>query len=246
LLALGLVVLLAVGMFTRFYWVSWLGERVSADLRQAVFDHIIALHPGFFETNLSGEIQSRITTDTSLLQTLIGTSISMALRNSLLFLGGLIWMLITDPKLTGMVLLSVPLVIVPLVVIGKRVRKLSRYSQDKLADVGGFVGEALKNIKIVQAFNHQQTDRERFASQVEAAFTTGIQRIKQRAWLTAMVIILVFGAIVAMLWVGGQDVLAGRSSAGELTAFVFYAVMVAILSRHRLNRYHYRGWCMAL
>lgn len=224
---MALVLLLAAGTFTRFYIVSWIGERVSADLRQAVYSNLIELHPSFFETNLSGEIQSRITTDTTLLQTVIGSSVSIALRNVLMFLGGLIWMFITNPKLTLIVLMSVPLVVMPILIFGRKVRDLSRISQDRVATFGGFVGESLKNIKILQAFNHQQHDREYFSGQVEQAFDVSLKRIRQRAWLTTVVITLVLGAIAAMMWVGGHDVVAGRISAGELTAFLFYAVMVA-------------------
>lgn len=227
LMFLVMVVLLAIGTFVRFYLVSWIGERVSADLRQAVFSHVITLHPGYFETNLSGEIQSRITTDTTLLQTVIGSSVSIALRNMLMFIGGLIWLFITNPKLTAFVMLSVPLVVVPIIVFGRRVRNLSRSSQDKIASVGSFVGEAVKNIKLVQAFNHQDLDRQTFDQHVETAFDVAIVRIKQRAWLSTTVITLVLGAVTGMLWVGGQDVLAGRITGGELTAFIFYAVMVA-------------------
>ena len=222
-----LVVLMAIGTYARFYLVSWIGERVSADLRRAVFNHVIDLHPGYFETNLSGEIQSRITTDTTLLQTVIGSSLSMALRNVLIFIGGVAWLFVTNPKLTLVVLISVPLVVMPIMVFGRKVRRLSRASQDRVADVGGFVGEAIKNIKVLQAFNHQQRDIEAFSSQVEAAFDVGLQRIRQRALLTSVVIALVLGAVAAMLWVGGHDVIAGRITGGELAAFVFYAVMVA-------------------
>lgn len=227
LVFMGLVFLLAVGTFTRFYLVSWIGERVSADLRKAVFDHVVTLHPGFFETNLSGEIQSRITTDTTLLQTVIGSSVSIALRNVLMFIGGIIWLIITNPKLTGMVLLSVPLIVIPIIVFGRRVRALSRSSQDSIASVGSFVGEALKNIKVLQAFNYQERDKALFGRHVEDAFRIAIRRINQRAWLSTAVILLVLGAIAAMLWVGGHDVLAGRISSGELAAFVFYALVVA-------------------
>ena len=223
-----MVVLLAIGTFTRFYLVSWIGERVSADLRREVYSHVIQLHPGFFETNLSGEIQSRITTDTTLLQTVVGSSVSMALRNVLLFIGGIILLLITNPKLTAIVLLSVPLVVVPIIIFGRHVRNLSRSSQDKIATFGGFVGESLKNIKIVQAFNHQQRDSENFTAQVEVAFDVALKRIKHRAWLTSIVITMVFGAVGYMLWVGGHDVIAGRITAGELAAFIFYAMMVAM------------------
>lgn len=227
LLFMSLVVLLAIGTFIRFYFVSWIGERVVADIRRDVFNHVIDLHPGYFETNLSGEIQSRITTDTTLLQTVIGSSVSIALRNMLMFIGGLAWLFITNPKLTSVLLVSVPLVIVPILFFGRRVRNLSRDSQDKVASVGSFVGEALKNIKVLQAFNHQAQDRIAFNRHVELAFDVAILRIKQRAWLSTAVIVLVLGAIGSMLWVGGQDVLAGRISAGELTAFLFYAIIVA-------------------
>lgn len=223
--ALGL--LLAGGTFVRFYLVSWIGERVSADLRSAVFNHVIMLHPGFFDTALSGDIQSTITTDTTLLQTVIGSSISIALRNVLILVGGLIWMGISNIKLTGMVMLSVPLVVAPILIFGRRVRGLSRSSQDRIADVGTYVGEAIQNVKIVQAFNHQPVDQQRFGQHNEAAFSVAQKRIWQRAWLTTFVITLVLGAIGAMLWVGGNDVNQGRITAGDLSAFVFYAVMVA-------------------
>ncbi|MFT5603734.1 MAG: ATP-binding cassette subfamily B protein [Paracoccaceae bacterium] len=227
LIFMSLVALLSVGTFVRFYLVSWIGERVSADLRRAVFDHVVTLHPGFFETNLSGEIQSRITTDTTLLQTVIGSSVSIALRNALMFVGGFIWLFITNPRLTSLVLLSVPLVVVPIIVFGRRVRNLSRTTQDKIASVGSFVGEAVKNIKVLQAFNYQERDKALFAGHVEAAFDISVRRINQRAWLSTTVIMLVLGAVASMLWVGGHDVLEGRISSGELTAFIFYAVMVA-------------------
>ncbi len=227
LLFLVLVTLLALGTFLRFYLVSWLGERVSADLRKAVFRHLLQLHPGFFETNLSGEIQARITADTTVLQTVIGSSLSVALRNVLLFLGGIAWLFWTNPKLTSIVLIAVPLLVSPVVIFGRRVRRLSRTSQDKVASVGAYVGEALQHIKIVQGMNHQQVDEKSFSQHVESAFDAGIQRIRQRAFLIAIVMLLVLGSIGAMLWVGGQDVLAGRVTPGELAAFVFYALIVA-------------------
>ncbi|MFZ9063125.1 MAG: ABC transporter transmembrane domain-containing protein [bacterium] len=227
LLFLVLVTLLALGTFLRFYLVSWLGERVSADLRKAVFQHLLQLHPGFFETNLSGEIQARITADTTVLQTVIGSSLSVALRNVLLFLGGIAWLFWTNPKLTSIVLIAVPLLVSPVVIFGRRVRRLSRTSQDKVASVGAYVGEALQHIKIVQGMNHQQVDEKAFSQHVESAFDAGIQRIRQRAFLIAIVMLLVLGSIGGMLWVGGQDVLAGRVTPGELAAFVFYALIVA-------------------
>lgn len=227
LLFLALVTLLAFGTFLRFYMVSWLGERVSADLRKAVFQHLLQLHPGFFETNLSGEIQARITADTTVLQTVIGSSLSVALRNVLLFLGGIGWLFWTNPKLTSIVLIAVPLLVSPVVIFGRRVRRLSRISQDKVASVGAYVGEALQHIKIVQGMNHQQVDEKAFTEHVESAFIAGIQRIHQRAFLIAVVMLLVLGSIGGMLWVGGQDVLAGSVTPGELAAFVFYALIVA-------------------
>jgi len=222
-----IVLLLAIGTFTRFYLVSWIGERVTADLRRAVFDHVLTLHPGFFETNGAGEIQSRITADTTLLQTVIGSSVSIALRNLLTLAGGVALLFVSNPRLTAIVLVSVPLVLLPIVVFGRRVRRLSRDSQDRLANAGAYLSEALGNIKTVQAFNHEDADRARFAAHVEETFRVSIRRIVQRSWLTAMVIVLVLGAVGAMIWVGGNDVIAGRTTPGELTAFIFYAVMVA-------------------
>jgi ATP-binding cassette subfamily B protein len=222
-----LIVLLAFGTFARFYLVSWIGERVTADIRKAVFNHIIALHPSFFETTSSGEIQSRITTDTTLIQTVVGSSVSVALRNLLMFIGGMIWLFITNAKFTLILFGTLPLVIVPIIFFGRRVRALSRNTQDKIADVGSYVNESISNIKTVHAFNHQAEDRERFGQHVEAAFKVACVRIAQRAWLTVAVIVLVFGGISALLWVGGQDVQSGVISGGDLAAFVFYAVMVA-------------------
>jgi len=228
LMAFGvLVVLLAIGTFARFYLVSWLGERVAADVRRAVFDRVINLHPAFFEQNSAGEIQSRITTDTTLLQTVIGSSVSIALRNLLMFIGGLFWMGITNFKLTSIVLLAVPVVVAPILIYGRRVRSLSRVSQDRIADAGSYINESLGSIKTVIAFNQQAATAQRFARHSEQAFDSAVSRITQRAWLTALVIILVMSAIGGMLWVGGNDVLRGEISGGELAAFVFYAVMVA-------------------
>lgn len=225
-LVLIMVFLLALGTFSRFYLVSWVGERVTADIRKAVFNHVIELHPSFFETNLSSEIQSRITTDTTLLQSLIGSSVSVALRNILMFSGGIIWLFITNVKLTSIVMLCVPLVITPILIFGKRVRKLSKSSQDEIAHVGSYVGESLQNIKTVQGYNHQPIDIEQFSNHVETAFHVAIQRIRQRSWLIAIVMLLVFSAIAIMMWVGGHDVILGTITAGELVAFIFYAVIV--------------------
>ncbi|CDF83072.1 ABC transporter permease [Pseudomonas knackmussii B13] len=223
-----LVLGLAVGSFARFYLVSWIGERVVADMRRRVFDHLIELHPGFYESNRASEIQSRLTADTTLLQTVIGASLSMALRNALMLVGGVILMFVTNAKLTSIVVAALPLVIAPILLFGRRVRELSRQSQDRVADVGSYVGETLGQIKTVQAYNHQAQDRERFGATVEAAFATARKRILQRAWLVSVVILLVLGAVGVMLWVGGMDVIAGRISAGALAAFVFYSLLVGM------------------
>lgn len=221
-----LVLALAVGTFSRFYLVSWIGERCVADIRRAVFDHLIGLHPGFFEDNRSSEIQSRLTADTTLLQSVIGSSLSMFLRNALMVIGGVVLLFITNPKLTSIVVVALPLVLAPILLFGRRVRSLSRQSQDRVADVGSYVAETLGQIKTVQAYNHQAHDRQLFAGTVEAAFAVARQRIAQRAWLITLVIVLVLGAVGVMLWVGGMDVIAGGISAGELAAFVFYSLIV--------------------
>lgn len=217
----------ALGTFARFYWVSWLGERVTADIRKEVYSHIISLHPGYFESNLSGEIQSRITTDTTLIQSVIGSSASVALRNLLIMLGGTVFLFITNPRLTSVVLICIPLVIGPILYFGRRVRSLSRSSQDQIANVGAYVGESIQQIKTVQAYNHQEHDRRQFSAHVESALDVAVQRIKTRSFLITVVMTLVFAAVGLMIWVGGQDVINGDMSAGELTAFVVYAVLVA-------------------
>ena len=219
--------LMAVGTFVRFYLVSWLGERVSADIRAAVFSHIVTLHPGFFETNRSGEIASRITTDTTLLQTIIGSSFSMALRSALTTTGALVMLLVTNIKLMLIVALSVPIVILPLKLFGRRVKKLSRDSQDSIADVGSYAAEIIQNIKTVQSYTQEEMERSVFSRQVEHAFDIAKARIRQRSILMAVVILLVFGTLSLMLWVGGRDVILGAMSAGDLGAFIFYAIMVA-------------------
>ena len=221
-----LVLALSVGTFVRFYLVSWIGDRVVADIRRQVFNHLIDLHPGFYENNRSSEIQSRLTADTTLLQSVIGSSLSLFLRNSLMVIGGIVLLFITNPKLTSIVVVALPLVLAPILIFGRRVRSLSRQSQDRIADVGSYVSEALGQIKTVQAYNHQQQDRQRFAHTVEQAFATARKRIVQRAWLITLVILLVLGAVGVMLWVGGMDVIAGRITGGELAAFVFYSLIV--------------------
>ena len=227
LVLLGVVVLLAAASYARFYLVSWIGERVVADIRRAVFDHVITLSPAYYEVTRTGEIMSRLTTDTTLLQMVVGTSASIALRNSLLLLGAAVLLVITSPKLTGMVFLVIPLVLLPILTYGRRVRRLSRASQDRVADLGATIDETLVSIRTVQAFGHEAIDRARFGGRAEAAFGTAIQRVRARAMLTALVILLVFGAVSLVLWVGGRGVLAGELTPGELSAFVFYAVVAA-------------------
>ncbi len=224
---LAIVCVLALATYARFYSVSWIGERVSADIRRAVFGHLLDQSPGFFETMRTGEAISRLTNDTALLEVVIGSSASFALRNTLIMLGALVMLIITSPKLTALVVLGVPLVIAPILLFGRRVRKLSRASQDRIADVSAYIDEALHEIRTVQSYVHEDRDRERFSERVEQAFGTAVRRIGQRALLVALVMLFAFGAVGVILWIGGHDVLAGRLSAGELSAFVFYAVLVA-------------------
>jgi len=226
-LMLVVIVVMAIATYTRFYFVSWIGERVTADLRRSVFDHLLRLPPGWFEVTRTGEVISRLTNDTAMLETVVGSSASMAVRNLLLLVGGLVMLAITSTKLTLLVLAGVPVVVAPIILFGRRVKKLARASQDRIGDVGAYVDEALHEIRTVQAYGHEGVDRGRFGERVEAAFETARQRIRQRASLVATVIVLVFGAIGIILWIGGHDVVAGRINAGQLSAFVFYAVIVA-------------------
>jgi ATP-binding cassette subfamily B protein len=226
-LMLGVTALLAIATYARYSLVSWVGERVVADVRRAVFDHVLMLSPRFFETTRAGEVLSRLTTDTTLLQVVVGSSVSVALRNALMFLGGAAMLVVTSAKLTGFVFLVVPLVILPIVIFGRMVRRRSRATQDQIATISAEANEVLQEIRVVQAFNHEGEDRRRFADHVETTFHTALSYIQARAWLTAIVIFLVFAAISIILWIGGHDVLAGRISAGQLSAFVFYSVVVA-------------------
>ncbi|HWZ48572.1 MAG TPA: ABC transporter transmembrane domain-containing protein [Herbaspirillum sp.] len=223
----GVASILAVATAARFYMVSWLGERVTADLRGAVYAHVVTQSPQFFETTKTGEVLSRLTTDTTLIQALIGTSISMALRNFLLFVGGMIMLFITSVKLTSIIIVMLGAVVLPIVIYGRRVRKLSRESQDRVADASGLAGEILNAIPTVQAFTHETIEAERFGSSVERAFQTAMQRISARAGLTMMAILLVFGAIVFVLWLGAHAVIQGRMTGGDLGQFILYASLVA-------------------
>ena len=224
---LAITVFIAIGTFARFYLVSWLGERVSADIRSAVFNHVITLHPSYFETSGSGDIMARITTDTTLLQSIIGSSFSMAMRSTLMFIGALAMLFATNLKLTLVVMASVPFILVPILFYGRKVRTLSRKSQDSMADVGSYAGEAIEHIKTVQSYTRESQERQAFSQEVERAFQIGRKRIQQRATLIAGVIVIVFGAITGMLWVGGSDVISGKMTGGDLGAFVFYAILVA-------------------
>jgi ATP-binding cassette subfamily B protein len=228
LFIIGLAVLMAAGTYVRFYLISWLGERVSADIRTAVFDHVITLHPAFFETNRSGDIMSRLTSDTTLLQSIIGSSMSIALRSGISSLGALIMLLATNFKLSLIVLLSIPLILLPILYFGRRVRTLSRQSQDSIASVGSYAGEVIQQIKIVQSFTQESFEKAAFGEEVERAFSVAKKRIGQRAILTAMVILAIFGALSAMLWFGGRDVMSGAMSGGDLGAFIFYATLMAL------------------
>src|SRR5215468_2585842 len=224
---LAVIAVMAVATYVRFYNVSWIGERVTADLRQSVFDHLLTLSPGFFEVTRTGEVISRLTNDTTMLETVIGSSLSLALRNVVLGIGALILLTVTSLKLTLLVLAGLPVVVVPIILFGRRVRRLARASQDRVADTGAYVDEAIHEIRTVQAYAHEPEDSSGYAQRVEAAFAAGVNRIKQRALLIGAVIFLVFVAVGIILWVGGHDVLAGKLSAGQLSAFVFYAVIVA-------------------
>ncbi len=227
LVLLGIIIVISLGTYARFYYISWVGERVVADVRKAVFDQVIKQSPGFYETTKTGEILSRLTSDTTLLQTVVGSSLSIALRNVLSVIGGVAMMIITNVQLTGLVLLVVPAVVVPIIWYGRKVRKLSRESQDRVADVGSYGEETLNAIRTVQAFTHEQHDTAKFAAEVEAAFGTAMRRIFARGMLGSVVILLVFGAIAIVLWGGGRDVISGEITPGDLSAFIFYAVTVA-------------------
>jgi len=211
----------------RFYWVSWLGERVTADLRSAVYDHIMGMSPQFFETTQTGEVLSRLTTDTTLIQTVVGTSLSLGLRNALLATGGVAMLVMTSPVLSGYIIAVLIVVVVPIIFFGRRVRRLSRASQDKVANASALAGEVLNAMPTVQSYTQEAFEARRFGTAVEAAFETALTRIRARAGLTAMVIVFVFAAMVFVLWLGAQAVLAGHMTAGQLSQFILYAVFTA-------------------
>ncbi|BCU05763.1 ABC transporter transmembrane domain-containing protein [Allochromatium tepidum] len=227
MLFLFVVVLTAAAMMVRSYLLNWLGERVVADIRQAVFDRVLALDVAFFETTRTGEVISRLTSDTAILQVVVGSTLAMSIRTTLLIVGGVLMLAITSPGLTGLVLAGLPVVIVPVWIFGRRVRRLSRASQDRVADVGAYVDEVIHGIRTVQAFCHEPIDSRRYGDQVEAAFDVAMSRSLSSAALSGIATLLTFGAIGAVLWVGGHRVLEGTLSGGELSAFLFYAIVVA-------------------
>ncbi|UWQ92456.1 ATP-binding cassette domain-containing protein [Rhodobacteraceae bacterium M382] len=227
LAALAIAGLLAVGTGLRYALVTRLGERVVADIRMAVFDRVIGMSPEFFEKIMTGEVLSRITTDTTLIQSVLGSSVSIALRNLLLFAGGMVLMLLTSAKLTGLVLLIVPAVIVPILFLGRRLRKISRENQDWIAASSGNAGESLGAVQTVQAFTQERSMRSKFAELTETSFDVSQKRILTRAYLTVIVIFLVFTGIVGVLWMGAIDVRAGIMTEGTLIQFVIYSVLVA-------------------
>ncbi|AYQ87975.1 ATP-binding cassette domain-containing protein [Burkholderia gladioli] len=219
--------ILAAATALRFYWVSWLGERVTADLRRAVYDHVMRMSPQFFETTQTGEVLSRLTTDTTLIQAVVGSSLSLGLRNLLLALGGVAMLVTTSPVLSAYIIATLVVVVVPIVTFGRRVRKLSRASQDKVANASALAGEVLNAMPTVQSYTQEIHEAQRFGTAVESAFDTALTRIRARASLTAVVIVFVFAAIVFVLWLGAQAVLAGRMTAGQLSQFILYAVFTA-------------------
>ncbi|MBL4769282.1 MAG: ABC transporter, partial [Rhodobacteraceae bacterium] len=222
LAALGFAALLAVGTGLRYALVTRLGERVVADIRKAVFDRVIGMSPVFFEKIMTGEVLSRITTDTTLIQSVMGSSVSIALRNLLIFVGGLVLMLLTSAKLAVLVLLIVPAVVVPILVLGRRLRKLSRENQDWIAASSGNAGEALSAVQTVQAFTHENDSRAQFGEMTETSFDVSQQRIRTRAIMTVIVIFLVFSGIIGVLWMGARDVRDGLMTEGMLIQFVIY------------------------
>jgi ATP-binding cassette subfamily B protein len=227
LLFLLVVVLLSVAVGLRSWLLNWLGERVIADIRRQVFDRALALDVGFFETTRTGEVISRLTSDTALLQVVVGSTVAMGLRSALLAIGSVVMLAVTSPELTRLVLIGVPVVLIPAWVLGHRVRRLSRLSQDRIGDVGAYVDETLHGIRTVQAFCHEPVDRARYAARVEEAFSTAMRRSVTSALLTTVVTLLTFGAIGLVLWFGGREVLSGNLTGGELSAFLFYAILVA-------------------
>ncbi|MBN9486362.1 MAG: ATP-binding cassette domain-containing protein [Alphaproteobacteria bacterium] len=219
--------ILAAASGARFYLVSWLGERVVGDLRRDLFAHVVRLGPAWFEIKRSGDVMSRISSDAQLIEQVIGSSVSVALRNTLMCVGGIAMLVVTNPKLAALVLAVVPLVVAPIIIFGRKIRALSREAQARIADLVSDGAETLDGVRTVQAFAQEERAAVHFGEATERAFSAAIQRITRRAIMTTLVIFIVFAAVGFLLWIGGQDVIAGRITAGDLSAFVFYAVLVA-------------------
>jgi ATP-binding cassette subfamily B protein len=219
--------LFAIFAALRFYMVMWIGERVVADIRKKVYEHVITLSPTFYEETQTGEVLSRLTTDTTLVQTVFGAGMSIAVRSAVMLVGAFVMLFITSPKLTGMLFLLIPVVVLPVFVYGKRVRRLSRASQDKIADLGGAAAESLDNVHIVQAYTLEKFQSNKFTKLVESAFETARMRIRLSSILAASMVLIAFTAIVAVLWIGAREVLNGTMSPGTLGQFLIYATIVA-------------------
>lgn len=224
---IAIVAVLATASAARFYFVSWLGERVVADLRHAVFAHLLKLSPAFYDASRSGEVLSRLTADTTQIKSAVGSTVSIALRNALLLIGAVTMMVVTSPALSGLVLVALPVVVVPMILIGRWVRRLSRHAQDTLADTSAFAEETLGAIRVVQAFVQERDAETRFGRAVEISFDAARLRLRARAALTALIIFLAFASVVLVLWGGAQDVLTGDMTGGQLGQFVLYAVFAA-------------------
>jgi len=220
-------VVMSAATWARFYFMMTTGERVITDIRRAVYGHLLALEPAFFEQVRTGEVISRLTNDVTQLQSVVGFGISMFLRNALMGFGALVMLVLTSGKLAALVVLGVPATLIPILLLGRKVRRLSRANQDRVAEVSAYVDESIHEIRTVQAYGHEDTDREYFGERAEAAYASGVERIGNKAFLIAAVMLIAFCAVGLILWIGGHDVLAGRITAGELSAFVFYAMVVA-------------------
>ena len=222
---MGVAVVIGIASASRFYFVSWLGERVTSDLRLAVYSHITKLSPSFFEVTKTGEVLSRLTADTTLIKTVVGSSASIALRNIFMFIGAAIMLSITSPSLSSLAVLILPMIIIPMILFGRMVRRLSRASQDRIADTSAMASETIQSIQVVQAFTHEEEDRRKFSDIVENSFATAKMRVMARSFLTALAFTLVFAGVVGILWLGAQKVVTGEMSSGTLGQFIIYAIL---------------------
>ncbi|MEC7475683.1 MAG: ABC transporter transmembrane domain-containing protein, partial [Pseudomonadota bacterium] len=222
---MGVAVVIGIASASRFYFVSWLGERVTSDLRLAVYSHITKLSPSFFEVTKTGEVLSRLTADTTLIKTVVGSSASIALRNIFMFIGAAIMLSITSPSLSSLAVLILPMIIIPMILFGRMVRRLSRASQDRIADTSAMASETIQSIQVVQAFTHEEEDCRKFSDIVENSFATAKMRVMARSFLTALAFTLVFAGVVGILWLGAQKVVTGEMSSGTLGQFIIYAIL---------------------